>query len=68
MNKNENKYIKDHEPTQQELDCRVLALAESHREDFYFFLSGWMSNNNLPEMAECARAWLSIHHPDELKE
>ena len=67
MNKNEIKHIEDHEPTPQELNARLLSLAENHAA-FYWFLSGWMSNLHLPEMAECARAWLGIHHPEELEE
>tara|TARA_R100001086_G_scaffold197801_1_gene114244 strand:- start:295 stop:522 length:228 start_codon:yes stop_codon:yes gene_type:complete len=67
MNKNEIKYIEDNEPTPQELDQRLLNLAE---EDQFFsaFLSGWMSNQHLPEMARAARAWLDTHHPDQLEE
>ena len=67
MNTNEIKYIEDNEPTQRELDQRLLNLAE---EDQFFsaFLSGWMSNHHLPEMAEAARAWLTTHHPDKLEE
>jgi hypothetical protein len=72
MNKNEIKYIEDHEPTPKELDRRVIALAEEQQEgamvDFYWFLIGWMTPNHHAEIAECARAWLGIHHPDKLEE
>jgi len=71
MNKNEIKYIEDHEPTPQELDARLLHLAideQTEGRDFYWFLIGWMSPGHHAEMAEAARAWLDIHHPDKLEE
>ena len=72
MNKNEIKYIEDHEPTPKELDARLLRLAEAQQTgelvDFYWFLIGWMSPGHHKEMAEAARAWLDIHHPDKLEE
>ena len=72
MNTNEIKYIEAQEPTPQELDQRLIGLAESQQEGdmvgFYWFLIGWMTPNHLPEMAQAARAWLNTHHPDKLEE
>ena len=71
MNKNEIKYLDTYEPTPQELDARLLHLAIDEQTagmDFYWFLIGWMSPGHHAEMAEAARAWLDIHHPDKLEE
>ena len=74
MNKNEIKYIEDHEPTLQELDNRLITLATDQTgtygdmSQFYPFLMGWMMGAHHEEMAECARAWLGIHFRDQLEE
>ena len=76
MNKNEIKYIEDqyHEPTQQELDYRLITLATDQvgtfgdMSQFYPFVLGWLMSENHKEMAEAARAWLGIHFQDKLEE
>jgi hypothetical protein len=74
MNKNEIKYIEDHEPTPQELDNWLITLATDQvgtygdMSQFYPFLMGWMMAGHHTEMAECARAWLGIHFQDKLEE
>ena len=75
MNTNEIKYIEDHEPTSQELNKALVALAEEQQDHgdhahvgFYWFLIGWMSNHHHKEMAEAARSWLGTHYPEKLEE
>ena len=74
MNKNEIKYIEDHEPTPQELDYRLITLATDQvgtsgdMSQFYPFVLGWLMSENHKEMAEAARAWLGIHFQDKLEE
>ena len=74
MNKNEIKYIEDHEPNPQELDNRLITLATDQvgtygdMSQFYPFLMGWMMAMHHQEMAEAARAWLGIHFQDKLEE
>ena len=74
MNKNEIKYIEDHEPTPQELDYQLITLAtdqpgvHGNLSQFYPFVLGWLMGGNHKEMAEAARAWLGIHFKDKLEE
>jgi len=74
MNKNEIKYIEDHEPNPQELDNRLITLATDQEgtfgdmSQFYPFVLGWLMAAHHKEMAEAARAWLGIHFRDKLEE
>ena len=74
MNKNEIKYIEDHEPNPQELNYRLITLATDQQgvhgnlSQFYPFVLGWLMGGHHKEMGEAARAWLGIHFKDKLEE
>ena len=76
MNTNEIKYIEDNEPTEKELNKRLITLAEEAQDEstgvgmvgFYWFLIGWLSPKYHAEMAHAARAWLNTYHPAKLEE